>query len=501
MIKILSVEQTRAADAYTIKNEPISSIDLMERAAMACTKFISKHYKNKKICIYAGCGNNGGDGLAIGRQLKEEGFEVEINVIEFSKNYSPDFKENLNRLKSAGLKPREYEAPNLPAAPNQDCLVVDAIFGSGLSRKLEGWLSDVVTEINSWETKVVSIDIPSGMFADSEQDNAATVKADLTLTFQASKFNFLMPDSGSKSGEIITLDIGLHQDFIDSVDTHMFLVEPEDISALLPPRPKFSHKGSFGHAMLMAGSLGKVGAAVLASKSCLRSGVGLLTNYVPADAISILQTAVPEAMCLVAEHREHLSGFPKTTAYSAIGIGPGIGLHEDTVRCFKQLIQEYKNPLVIDADAINILATHLTWMDFIPARSILTPHPGEFDRLAGKKMSAHERVQKQMELSTRFGIYILLKGAHSSLSTPEGKVFFNVTGNPGMSTAGSGDVLTGIITGLLAQGLGSLSAALAGMYIHGLAGDLAAEKLSMRSLISGDIIDHLPDAYKWLMQY
>jgi len=501
-MKILSVENIRKADAYTIKNEPISSIDLMERAGTNCALWIKKKLKKKqKVFVFVGPGNNGGDGLVIARQLFEQGYDISVCLIHFTEKFSDDFNINLNRLKK--LKNINIidvhsvkDLPNIEA----NSIVVDALFGSGLSREIEGLAAEAIHHINSSNAVVVAIDIPSGLYADRiiESKKDPVVFADYTLSLQFPKLSFMFAETELIVGQLEIIPIGLHEGFIEMVEASAYLLEPNDIAQLIQFRSKFSHKGSFGHALLIAGSYGKMGAAVLAAHASLRSGLGLLTTHIPKKGIDILQTAVPENMVSIDEQEEYFSKPPKLNPYNAVGIGPGLGKDIQTQKAFKLLIQEVNAPMVIDADALNILSENKTWLSFLPEESILTPHPKEFERLAGKSSNSFERLKKQKEFAFKYKVYVVLKGANTSIATPNGQVFFNSTGNPGMATAGSGDVLTGIILGLLAQNYSPLHSALLGVYIHGLAGDIAAHKKGFEALIASDIIKYLGKAFKKL---
>ena len=500
-MKILTTAQTRAADAYTIQHEPISSIDLMERAAKQCSDWLMKKYdKGVLFSIFCGVGNNGGDGLVIARLLKQEGYDVSVLVVEFSKKYSDDFQVNLNRLKEVSIAPT-YLTPNQYAFNLlENSIVVDAIFGSGLSKPIGSFIAEIVTQINHAPNTVVAIDMPSGLFADSNigNDKEDIIKARYTLTFQQPKLTMLFPENYMYVGDFEVLDIGLHPQYLKETESNKIYFTKTLAQAILHHRQKFSHKGSYGHALLIAGSKGKMGAAVLSAKACLRSGVGLLTTHIPKVGVEIMQTSVPEAMCIEDNENDYVSSLGAVEQFDVVGIGPGIGKERGTQNLLKLLIQNTKNPLVIDADALNILSENKTWLAFLPQRSILTPHPKEFERLVGKWSNDKERLELQQEFSYVNKVYVVLKGANTSVSCPEGEVYFNSSGNAGMATGGSGDVLTGIITGLLAQGYSPKDAALLGVYLHGVAGDIAKENLDENAIIAGDLIHYLPMAFGWL---
>jgi NAD(P)H-hydrate epimerase len=407
----------------------------------------------------------------------------------------------MSRLREAGWARIEdiHEGDTLPELSGKD-IVIDAMFGSGLSKPVTGLAAGVIRNINSSPSVVVAIDIPSGLFSDSHSDEkaGAILKADYTLSFQFPKLAFMFAGNDQYVGEWEVLPIGLHKDFIKNTIVKDHLVTQADMASQKLPRPKFSHKGTYGHALLIAGSYGKMGAAVLASEACLRSGVGLLHTHIPRLGYSIIQTAVPEAMVTIDPHDEHLTSLPDLAPYTAIGIGPAIGFAPQTKNSLKLLIQTTPVPLLFDADAITILGENKTWLSFVPKNSIFTPHPKEFERITEKAHDDFHRNRLQREFCIKYGVYVVLKGAHTCICGPDGVCYFNSSGNPGMATGGSGDVLTGLILGLAAQKYTPLPACLLGTYIHGLAGDLAARKNGMEALIAGDIIDYIGRAFKKL---
>jgi len=504
-MKILPIEKVREADAFTIENEPIRSIDLMERAATTCSDWIKKNInRNKKIKVFCGPGNNGGDGLVIAQLLSDKKYSVEVIVIRFTEKVSKDFNINFQRLeKDQNVKIINlYEKDELPEI-SKDEIIVDAIFGSGLSKPINGFIAEVINQINSSKAVIISVDVPSGLFSDTNsiESGGAIIKADYTLTFQSPKFAFLFPENDQFVGQWEVLSIGLHQDFIDSVDVKNFYVEKEYFKDHLIKRNKFNHKGNFGHALLIAGSYGKIGAAVLSSEACLRVGAGLLTSHIPKNGYEIIQTTVPEAMVSIDRSDEFFTETPDISLFNAIGLGPGLGKNELTQTAIKLLIQNSKIPLLFDADAINILAENKTWLHFLQKNCIFTPHPKEFERLVGKSKDNFERNEMQKEFSIKFNCYLVLKGAYTTITCPDGSCYFNSSGNPGMATGGSGDVLTGIILGLLAQGYHPKTASILGVYLHGIAGDYAAKKIGQESMIAGDIIKYLGKAIKLISDH
>ncbi len=498
-MKILNSSQVRQADAYTIEHEPISSVDLMERAAYKCFDWIkNKIERTRKIKVICGLGNNGGDGLVIARLLLKAGYDTDVIILRHSDNCSENFKINEDRL--IKLKKKNIiEVKEISKFPllNDNDVIIDAIFGSGLSKPIEGLISEVVEKMNKCKGYVIAIDIPSGLFSEdnSANNHKAIVNADVTLTFQVTKLSFLLPQNYLFVGEWYLLDIGLDKEFINSLSSIYHFVEEDDIRQMLKPREKFAHKGNFGHALLISGSYGKMGAAVLGAKACLRSGAGLVTVHIPKSGYNILQTAVPEAMVSPDKSEEFISSLPGISKYNAIAVGPGIDKKEETQKLLKLLIQNSSIPLILDADALNILSENKTWLSFLPKGSIFTPHPKEFERLAGKPEHDIHRLQLQKEFSVKYGVYVIYKGAYSTISTPDAKLYFNSTGNPGMATGGSGDVLTGILLGLKARGYTSIETCILGTYLHGLAGDIAKHRMGEESLIAGDIVENIAGAF------
>ncbi len=498
-MKIFKTKQITEIDQYTIKHEPISDIDLMERASMQITNWIIKHISNeKKILIFAGPGNNGGDALAIARQLAEYDYMCEVFLINFGKELKGSPAINRERLDNQGkVKLSIIENDSLIPTIPKNAVILDGMFGSGLSRKLDGIPEKIAEVINKSGAYVIAIDIPSGLFGEdnSTNDLDMIVKANNTLTFQFPKLSFFYSEHDEILGNWEVLPIGLHPEAISSFETSFHFLTHEFISQKVIKRSKFSHKGTYGHALLIAGSYGKIGAAVLASKSCLRAGAGLLTTHVPHSGYPIIQASVPEAMCSIDASDLMFTEFPDLDQYSAVGVGPGLGTKLNSQRGLKELLLSKPEKLVIDADGLNILSKHPEWYEKIPENSILTPHPKEFERLAGKTYDSYSRMELQKEFSKKYKVIIVLKGAHTCISFPNGQVYFNTTGNPGMATAGSGDVLTGIILGLLAQNYTHQEAALLGVYIHGLAGNIAAKKCGHEALIAGDITNNLGKAF------
>ncbi len=488
-MKILSVNQIRELDAHTIANEPIPSIDLMERASKAFCNWFTKQFDSSyRVLIYCGTGNNGGDGLAIARLLNEANYDVKVVIIGDAENGSTDFLTNKDRLPPGLL--------NQDSNPSKSDIVIDTIFGSGLTRPAEGIFAEAIQAINQSASIKVAVDIPSGLFADRHTDSENIVKADYTISFQLPKLVFMLPEAHQYVGQWFAVDIGLSREFIAEADTPFQLVTKENIKANLKQTSKFDHKGSNGHTFLAVGSYGKMGAAILAARAALRAGTGLLTVQVPKSGNDLIQLAVPEAMTMMDVEDDTILAVQANDKWTAIGVGPGLGQSSETVNAIKQLLNNYEKPLVMDADALNIIAEHRELLELIPEHSILTPHPKEFKRLLGYDWdNDFERLEYQRKFSIDRQCIVVLKGAHTSITSSNGSVCFNSTGNPGMAKGGSGDVLTGVITSLIAQGYQSYTAAIVGVYLHGLAGDLAKEKYGEISMTSSDIVEMLPAAH------
>jgi ADP-dependent NAD(P)H-hydrate dehydratase / NAD(P)H-hydrate epimerase len=499
-MKVFEASQIREIDEYTILHEPIASVDLMERAASGCVEWLCARLKpDDHIKIFAGPGNNGGDGWAIARILANWGYmHISLYMLQISRIISNDSVVNRHRLQEQNKVPIfEISSENdFPRLDHHD-LIIDALFGSGLSRPLDGLSASLVRHLNASGCPIFAIDIPSGLKTDDQGTNAenAVIRATHTLTFEFPKRAFFYAENAKYTGDWHIIPIQLHASIISEKETPYHYILPEDIQKIFRSRVKFAHKGLFGHALLIAGSYGMAGAAILAGRAALRSGVGLLTTHVPRAVYPIIQGSVPESIFDIDSDEQYFSGLSTEKQFSAVGIGPGIGTLDISVKAFESLLKNSDRPLVIDADALNILSEKPVLYSLLPAQSILTPHPGEFDRLAGKSDSGFVRNRKQIEFAQKYNVIVLLKGAYTSIAMPDGTCCFNSTGNPGMSTAGSGDVLTGIILSLLAQGYPPSDAALLGAFTHGLAGDLAASDFGHQSLIASDIINYLGKAF------
>lgn len=498
-MKFFPTSAIKAIDAYTIGHEPIASIDLMERAARALTDAILERYAGRSFAVFAGPGNNGGDGLAVARMLAAAGNRVSVWLINPNGVLSPDCAVNLARLEDTAVAVTEVgDAFSMPAL-DRETIIVDALFGSGLNRPLGGLFADVVKGIDMLSNDVVAIDMPSGLMGgDNDPSLQLIVFATLTLTLQFPKLSLLFAENEMFVGEFKVLDIGLSQRAIADTPSPFVYTDRVDIAPLIKPRAKHSHKGAYGRALLVAGSKGMAGASVLAARAALRSGVGLLTLHVPACNNTIVQVAVPEAMTSIDSSECCFSDTLDISKYNAVAVGPGLGQSAESEAALLQLIAACRVPMVLDADALNILSRNPKYMQCLPQGSIITPHVGEFSRLFGAADSSFVRLQAARAYASTFGVTVVLKGAYTAVVTPQGAMHFNSSGNPGMATGGCGDVLTGCIVSLLAQGYTSVDAARIAVYIHGLAGDLAAAEKGQTALVAGDVIDFLPSAWRSL---
>jgi hydroxyethylthiazole kinase-like uncharacterized protein yjeF len=500
-MKIFTAAQIRACDAYTIRASGIHSAELMERASAKCVEWIKDNLpKETLFVVLCGTGNNGGDGLAIARMLHLGGYGVKAFLLQFSKELSADCETNLQRLAAIDKDLVSVVAPETfitDIAPQ--IVIIDAILGTGLSRPIEGWVAAFINHINHLPNKKIAIDMPSGLPADTIADrDAAIIKATDTLSFQFYKRTFLHPEAAPFAGNIHILDIGLDDTFIHATHSQYSTIEHSDIAAIYRPRLPFAHKGTYGSALLIGGSYGKMGAITLSAKAALRVGAGLVTALVPGCGYQVLQTVAPEVMCITNGEKEieHIADWENR---NAIGIGPGMGIDSKTAVAFAAFIDTCKQFLVIDADALNIISKQPDLLAKLPKGSVLTPHPKEFTRLFGDSANSMMQLDHARIQAMRYNVNIVLKGHHTAVITTEGECWYNMTGNAGMATGGAGDVLTGIITGLLAQGYQPHEAAILGVYLHGLAGDLAAKKVSQEALIAGDIIDYLGKAFLTLV--
>lgn len=503
-MKIFPAELIRAIDQYTIANEPISSIDLMERAAASLARWIMERFPNpeQEFVVFAGAGNNGGDGLAVARLLSDSGYSVQAYFVQTISTPTPEAVENYKRLTpSDRLRVETLTPESMAPYLNPESIIVDALFGSGVNRPLEGFNAQIVDYINSSGCSIIAVDMPSGLMSEdnSTNDYNAIIKAAITLTLELPKLALLLPENDSYVGELNIVPIGLHPKALEGFPSNMFYVTTDMVAQMLYKRRRFAHKGTFGHCYLVAGSQSMLGAALLASQACMRTGSGLLTAHIPAGTQLAFNVTTPEVILEPDDSPLCFTQHSPLTQFDAIGVGPGLGTTAAVSEALaKLLVDARRMPLVIDADALNLIASRKELLKSIPKFAILTPHPKEFERLAGSWNTDTEKINRLQQLTKELGVYVVLKGANTTISSPDGKLWFSSVGNPGMATAGSGDVLTGIILSLLGQGYSPEEASILGVYLHGLAGDIAASKLGQEALIASDIISNLGEAYKSL---
>lgn len=547
-MKILSSDQIRIVDAETIKREGISSLELMKRAATAFCDWFTKKYTNKhsQIVIFSGVGNNGGDGLVIARILHKLGYNVEVLIVEYKDSYSDDCAHNLRRIKAEKIHYKKIQDKiDIPSLEKYD-IVIDGIFGIGLSREVSGIAADVIKVINEGHSDfskdhtsyseldyseahtgnskahtgfseahmgyskahsgysnahsgysnahkcIISIDVPSGLFLNKKTDFA--VIANETISFQIPKLALYLPENYLYAGNVTVLDIGLNEQTIYEIESNSFYTEKKDIKASLKPLVKFAHKGTQGHSLIIGGSIGKIGSVSLASKAALKMGCGLVTAYVPKCGVNVIQSHFPEAMVIEDKCNEHICEISFDISPDAIGVGIGMGLYEETITAFYKFVKNYKGPMVIDADGLNILSKHQDWLLLLPPKTILTPHPKELMRLIGNWNDDFDKIKKTVELAQRLDLIIIIKGAYSLIIDSQ-NIYVNSSGTPALATAGSGDVLTGMITSLLAQGYNAIDAARVGTFIHGMTADITSQIIHPRSFIASDIIDNIGQCY------
>lgn len=505
MKPLLTARQIQEGDSYTIAHEPISSIDLMERASKAFVKAFVKAFTQRYtntaqvIAIYCGTGNNGGDGLAIARILNEqEGYHtVSVKIARFSEKASDDFNINLQRLRHTEVQVSEFNTVDeLGAEPAQ--IIIDALLGNGLNKPLGGEYQKLVSQINNWNRTVVSVDVPTGFAGEGDIDPEATmIKAQLAITFQQPKINFLLPESKYALKNWLAVDIGIDQEFTQQLNSPYQFIEEADITRMLKPRGRFSNKGTYGHALIVAGQARTMGAALLSASACVQAGAGLTTACIPQSGLTALNTYMPEIMAIVREGDDTPEiEWPK---FNTMGIGPGLGNNDSSLALLTAILTNYARPVVLDADALNILAEHRPLWASLPKGSILTPHMKEFDRLFGEHKNWWQRIQTALTKAQELQICIVLKNDYTITAIPDGKLYFNSTGNAAMATGGMGDVLTGVITALLAQNYPPAEACIAGVYLHGMAGDDLALPNKLMMVLPEKVAAQVPVSMAVLM--
>ncbi len=495
-MKLFTAKQIYSADKFTTEKQQIGTEELMERAAIQIFNWMHLRMQGApvKIHLFCGIGNNGGDGIALARHLQEHGYNIAVHVVNYSEKRSKDFLINLDRLKDRKIWPNFMDSDCEFPEIGRDDIIVDAIFGIGLNRPPADWVVKLIGHLHASQAFILSVDIPSGLYADRVPEHKeAVVKANYVLSFQTPKLIFFLPEIGVFVDQWEVLDIGLDAEFLMNEETDYELIGKNEVLPMYIPRKKFSHKGTYGHALIIGGSYGKVGAVQLASRAALVIGSGLVTAYIPKCGYESLQTALPEAM-VITDEEESISKISFDISPSVIGIGVGMGTAQKTVDAFTEFLKINQLPLVIDADALNILASKKSLLKLLPPKTVLTPHPKELERLIGAWKDDFDKLEKAKLFSEKYNCILVVKGAHT-ITVFNKKGYVNTTGNPGMATAGSGDVLTGVIAGLIAQGYDPLHAAIFGVYLHGKSGDLAIETKAYQALIASDIIDNLGLAY------
>lgn len=497
-MKVFSKEQIYEGDKLTAERQGITSTDLMERAGTQIFNWLHMRMQGAQVPIHVFCGigNNGGDGLVIARHLITHGYNVHTYIANCSDKRSKDFLINYDRIKNVTKKwPTLLTCAEDFPEIHKDDIIIDAIFGIGLNRPADEWIQKLFQHFRSSGAFTLAVDIPSGLYTDKvPEDENGVVHANHTLSFQSPKLVFFLPDTAKYTIQWEILDIGIDREYLFATDTEVELISKHEMLPIYKPRQKFSNKGHFGHSLIIGGSYGKIGAVTLTSKAALSVGSGLVTSYVPKCGYVVLQTAFPEGMVITGENDAHIETINFDINPNAIGIGPGMGLHADTVKAFEEFLKNNKAPLVIDADALNILSKHKKLLKLVPENSVLTPHPKELERLVGEWNDDFDKLNKAKAFSNKHKVIVIIKGAHT-ITVYGHKLYVNTTGNPGMATAGMGDVLTGMITGLIAQGYASIEASLFGVYLHGRSADISVEDYGYQGLLAGHVIETIGESY------
>ncbi|GAA4282139.1 NAD(P)H-hydrate dehydratase [Gaetbulibacter aestuarii] len=497
-MKLFSREQIYEADQQTIKKQDITSTELMDRAGSQIFNWMHLRLQGAQVPIHVFCGigNNGGDGLVLTQHLISHGYHVTTYIVNYSHKRSKDFLINYDKVKSM-TKTWPVVLEDNEAFPeiNQEDIIVDAVFGIGLNRPVPDWVKDLFIHFRKTKAFTLSIDVPSGLFLDQPvKDEDAVVWAGYTLSFASPKLVFFLPETAKYTAQWEVLDIGLDQEYLMSTKTEADLIGKHEVLPLYMPRDKFSHKGTFGHTLIIGGSYGKIGAVILSSRAALSAGSGLVSAYVPKCGYIPLQSSFPEAMVLTDRDENEITEISFDLKPTVIGMGMGLGTSPNTLDAFEAFLKNNKTPLVIDADAINLLSKNKALLKLLPIHSVLTPHPKELERLIGTWSDDFEKLEKVKSFSKKYHAVVVIKGANT-ITVFQEKIYINTTGNPGLATAGSGDVLTGIITGLIAQSYSALAAAIFGVYLHGKAADITIEDYGYQSLTATHVIEYMGKAY------
>lgn len=497
-MKIFSKEQIYEGDQLTAKKQNISSTELMERAGIQIFNWLHVRMQGAQVPIHVFCGigNNGGDGLVVARHLIIHGYNVKTYIVNCSDKRTKDFLVNYDLIKQTTkqwpeMMNCEADFPEI----HKDDIIVDAIFGIGLNRPVNDWVKSLFMHFKNSQAFTLSVDIPSGVYTDKvPEDENGVVWANYTLSFQSPKLVFFLPETSKFSIQWEVLDIGIDREFLYRTETESELIGKNEVLPIYIPRQKYAHKGDFGHSLIIGGSYGKMGSVMLTSRAALAIGAGLVTAYVPKSGYQIMQTGFPEAMVITDDDEEFISNISFDMEPTVIGLGIGMGTETKTVSALEKFLKSNKTPLVIDADGLNMLSTKKKLLKALPEHTVLTPHPKELERLIGAWNDDFDKLKKTKAFSKKYKVIVVIKGAHT-ITVFQDKYYINTTGNPGMATAGSGDVLTGVITGLISQGYEPLSATVFGVYLHGKAADIAIEDLGYQSLIASHIIEALGEAY------
>lgn len=497
-MKVFSKEQIYQGDKITEKQQGVSSLELMERPGLQIFNWMHLRMQGAQVPIHVFCGigNNGGDALVLARQLIVHGYNVFTYVVNCGNGRSQDFLTGYERVKEVTKKwPELLKCESDFPQIHPDDIIVDGIFGTGLNRPVDDWIKTLFHHFKASKAFTLSIDIPSGLYTDKPVDDPnGVVQANFTLSYQSPKLVFFLPETKQYTVQWEVIDIGLDREFLITTETEVELISKNEVLPIYKPRNKFAHKGNFGHGLIIGGSYGKIGAVHLASKAVLTSGAGLVTAYIPKCGYSVLQSSLPEAMVITDIDNEKITKIDFDITPSAIGLGVGLGTDDTTISALEDFLKTNKSPLVIDADALNSISKKKTLLKHIPENSILTPHPKELERLIGVWKNDFEKLEKTKAFSTKHKVIVVIKGAHT-ITVYGNKQYINVTGNPGLATAGTGDVLTGLITGLLCQGYSAIESALFGIYLHGRSADLALEHYGYQSLLASNVVDYIAEAY------
>ncbi len=497
-MKIFSKEQIYEGDRLTAQKQNISSTELMERAGIQIFNWLHTRMQGAPVPVHVFCGigNNGGDGLVIARHLITHGYNVKTYIVNYSDKRSKDFLLNYERIKEVTkdwpvMMTSEADFPQI----HKDDIIIDAIFGIGLNRPAHEWVVKLFMSFRQSRAFTLAVDIPSGAYTDKvPEDENAVVWANHTLSFQSPKLIFFLPDTAKFTLQWEVLDIGIDREFLFQTQTESQLIGKYEVLPIYKPRDKFSHKGTYGHAMILGGSYGKMGAVLLASRAALASGIGLLTAYIPKCGYHVLQTGLPEAMVISDKSEEEITAITFDIEPNVIGLGVGLGTSTKTSNAVEAFLKTNTLPLVVDADGLNILSKKKTLLKLLPEQTVLTPHPKELERLIGTWKDDFDKLKKTKAFSKKYKVIVVIKGANT-ITVFGDTYYINTTGNPGLATAGTGDVLTGIISGLISQGYQPLPAALFGVYLHGRSADIAIEDFGYQSLLASHVIEYLGEAY------